>query len=100
MNSTFKLNMAEKEINDLKKRLGNIRLKIMNTEIELRSLNEEKDDIKKMLLEVCEHKHVICYRYYYSGMHRAEHSYECKACRQNLSFDQYCKSETHEDRDG
>jgi len=58
------------------------------------------EELKKQLLETCEHKHVIQYRYYGSGMHRAEFSTECKQCYQRLNFDQYIKAETTEKRDG
>ena len=88
------------EIIDLKKRLSAIRLKTMNMKAELRNMEEEKRDIKEKLLKLCPHKHVICYRYYSSGMHRPEYSRECKECHQYLDFDQYVKAETTEDRDG
>lgn len=66
-------------------------------------MNESKNNIeelKKKLLEICPHKHIICYRYYGSGMHRPEYSRICKACDQYLDFDRYVNAETTENKDG
>jgi len=87
------------EINKLTEVLGHINLKLRNLEIETLQLKNEKKKIKKKLLETCLHKHVIQYRYYDSGMHRAEYSTKCKSCDQDLNFNQYCKAETTEKRD-
>lgn len=57
-------------------------------------------ELKKRLLEICPHTNIIHYRYYDSGMHRPEYRNICKKCDQYVSFDQYIKAETTEDRDG
>jgi len=90
----------EDTVDILKTNLDKINRKIYLLQAELTNKKREKNDIKRELLEKCLHKHVIQYRYYGSGMHRAEYSTVCKKCNQYLNFDQYINSETTEKRDG
>lgn len=84
------------EIDSIIKNLKEQTTLIRQLESQLYNTQKNVKILKDKLLDICPHKHIICYRYYNSGMHKPEYSRICKSCNQYLSFNQYVKAETIE----
>ena len=61
-----------------------------------REISQELKEIKEQLKQTCTHLKLNSYRYYYSGMHRPEYSYDCAVCKKDLDFGEYCTPSTQD----
>ena len=77
------------KINDLKSQEKAIRKKY-------NEISAELTEMKSQLKQTCTHLKLNAYRYYYSGMHRPEYSYDCDVCKKDLNFNEYCTASTQD----